>query len=151
MSLYQFLYQSQSLVPFETPELTALLARARTNNKRLGITGILLYTPDGRFLQVLEGERDPVRTLYYKHIIADPRHFNCQVLSEGSCLYRCFGNWSMGFREAQAADLRTLLGHVPPDSPALLGTRLHTRPELLELLLKFVAHGEAEPWLEQPR
>ena len=148
MSLYQLIYQSQSLVPFEKPELTTLLTHSRASNKRRGITGLLLYTPDGRFLQVLEGERDTVRSLYYQHILADPRHFNFQVLGEGPCPYCSFGNWSMGFREAQAADLRVLLGHVPPDSPALLVPRPHTRPELLALLLEFVAHGETETWLE---
>ncbi|MGY3087584.1 hypothetical protein ACVWYF_000610 [Hymenobacter sp. UYAg731] len=39
---------------------------------------------------------------------------------------------------------------MPPDSPALLVPRPHTRPELLELLRDFVAQGEVEPWLEHP-
>lgn len=151
MGLYQLLYQSQSLVPFETQELTALLTQCRSSNQRDGITGLLLYTPDGRFLQVLEGEQAAVRHLYYQRITADPRHFNCRVLSEGSCRHRAFSDWRMGFRVAQPQHLRTLLGYVPPDSPALLVPRPHTRPELLALLHDFVQQGDVEFWLEQPR
>lgn len=151
MHLYQLIYQSQSLVPFETPELTALLMQSRANNLRHAITGLLLYTPDGRFLQVLEGPHKAVRHLYHRRIAVDPRHFSCRVLSEGPCQHRAFADWRMGFRVAQPQHLRTLLGYMPPDSPALLVPRPHTRPELLELLHDFVAQCEVEPWLEHPR
>ncbi len=151
MALYQLIYQSQSLVPFETPELTALLNQARAYNLAHDVTGLLLYTPDGRFLQVLEGEERVVRDLYYNRIAFDPRHYNCRLLSDGSSLYRSFANWTMGFRMATALDLRKLLSDVPPDIPGLLVPRPHTRPELLKLLLEFVANSEIQPWLEHPR
>lgn len=151
MGLHQLIYQSQSLVPFDNPELAALLTQCRASNARAGITGLLLYTPDGRFLQVLEGEHAAVRQLYYQRIAADPRHFNCRLLSAGECPHRAFAAWRMGFRVAQPAHLRTLLGYIlPPDSPALLVPRPHTRPELLALLHDFVAQCQTEPWLEQP-
>ena len=70
MELYQLIYQSQSLVPFEPIELTTLLNRSRMYNRYHDITGILLYTPDGRFLQVLEGPRQEVRNLYFNTIVA---------------------------------------------------------------------------------
>ena len=60
MKLYQLIYQSQSLVPFEKEEIVALLAGCRAYNATHNITGLLLYTPDGRFLQVLEGEESIV-------------------------------------------------------------------------------------------
>ena len=63
MGLYQLIYQSQSLVPFEKEEIVTLLARCRAYNTTHNITGLLLYTLDGRFLQVLEGEESIVRSL----------------------------------------------------------------------------------------
>ncbi|HEX8504306.1 MAG TPA: BLUF domain-containing protein [Hymenobacter sp.] len=150
MSLYQLVYQSLSLVPFETPELVELLHQSCAYNHRHHITGLLLYTPDGRFLQVLEGAREEVRNLYYHRIVPDPRHYNCTVFSEGPCQERTFQNWSMGFRVAQAPDMRTLLGYVPPDSPGLLVPRPHTRPELMALLRDFVNQCETEAALEHP-
>ena len=150
MGLFQLIYQSLSLVPFETPELMALMTQSRAHNRSRHITGLLLYTPDGRFLQVLEGEEDVVRNLYYNRIVLDPRHFNCQVLADGPCLKRNFADWTMGFRVAHAQDLRKLLQQMPPDKEGVLVPRPHTRPELLELLLEFVANGETEPWLEHP-
>ncbi|SFP75803.1 BLUF domain-containing protein [Hymenobacter arizonensis] len=150
MGLYQLIYQSQSLIPFETPELDALLRQSRAYNLEHDVTGLLLYTPDGRFLQVLEGEEQEIRNLYYNRISVDPRHYNCRVFSDGSSLYRSFATWTMGFRVATALDLRKLLSYVPPDTPGLLVPRPHTRPELLELLHEFVANSETQPWLEHP-
>ncbi|WP_216690828.1 hypothetical protein [Hymenobacter siberiensis] len=66
------------------------------------------------------------------------------------CQHRDFGEWRMGFRVAQPQHLRTLLGYVAPDSPALLGPRPHTRPEMLALLHDFVAQCQAAPWQEHP-
>ena len=142
MSIYHLLYQSCSLIPFEPRELNALLESARMRNQSLDISGLLLYTPDGRFLQVLEGPREAVRELYHQHIACDPRHYNCQLLGEGPCEARSFAGWAMDFRPAQALDLRHLLAPVPVNNSALLVPRPHTRPELVELLLEFAQRGE---------
>jgi hypothetical protein len=150
MGLYQLIYQSQSLVPFEQPELIALLQQAGAFNRENFISGLLLYTPDGRFLQVLEGERNVVRKLFYNSIVHDPRHSHCRVISEGPCLRRSFASWSMGFRTANPKHLRTILGYVPPDTPGLLVTRPHTRPELMALLEEFINECETEPTQEYP-
>lgn len=150
MSYFQIIYQSTSLVPFTDDELAALLQHSHTNNRRNDISGLLLYTPDGRFLQVLEGERDTVRALYHERIARDPRHHNCQLLSEGSAAERCFPGWSMGFRTVRAEDLRQLLASVPAGGPALRVPRPHTRPELLALLQEFVASGDVSPARELP-
>ncbi|MDQ2771652.1 MAG: BLUF domain-containing protein [Bacteroidota bacterium] len=142
MSLHQLIYQSQSLVPFSPLDLDKLLEKSRHFNQQHGITGLLLYTPDGRFLQVLEGEREAVRGLYYQCIAHDPRHYNCLVLNEGVCQARTFSEWSMAFRPAQAQVLRRLLAPVPAQSAALLVPRPHTRPELLVLLWEFLQPPE---------
>jgi hypothetical protein len=149
MGAYQLIYQSQSMVPFEQPELLAMLRKARTNNAHHDITSVLLYTPDGRFLQLIEGRREAVRSLYFNRIVNDPRHFNCRVYDEGPCWERAFPQWRMGFRPATAQVLRTLLSYVPPDGPGLLVPRPHTRAELLALLQDFVATGQIVPELEE--
>ena len=155
MGLYQLIYQSQSLVPFEKEEIVTLLARCRAYNTTHNITGLLLYTLDGRFLQVLEGEESIVRSLYLNKISTDPRQFSCRIYSEGPTLKRSFPNWPLGFRNASADVLRTLLGNVPPDRPGLLVPRPHTRPELLKLLQEFLTNGEVkasqeDPWTRTP-
>lgn len=142
MGMYQIIYQCQSLVPFDQAALMALVEHLCAYNQAHGITGILLYTPDGRFLQVLEGEQDAVRHLYHNCILLDPRQINGQIFGEGPCLHRSFPDWPMGFRAAQGRDLRRLLSYVPPDVPGLFVPRRRTRPELLKLLLKLVANGD---------
>lgn len=143
MDLYHLIYQSQALGEFGAPALAALLHRGRAHNQAHGITGVLVHTADGRFLQVLEGPRTAVRRLYYHVIIFDTRHFHCQVLSEGLGVRRSFAGWTMGCRLAHAADLRALLGEAPPDGLGLL-PRPYPRPQLLALLEAFVAQGELE-------
>ena len=149
MSLFQLLYQSRALVPFEPADLLALLRQSRAHNRAHGITGLLLLTPDGRFVQLLEGPREAVRELYYHRIVPDPRHFSCNIISEGPCLERCFADWHMAFRPAQAAALRHLLAPVPPVPRAALRLpRPHSHAELLVLLLDFMTAAEPVPGLE---
>jgi hypothetical protein len=149
VDLYHLIYQSQALGEFGAPELAALLHRGRAHNQAHGISGVLLHTTDGRFLQVLEGPKTAVRHLYYHVILSDTRHFHCQVLGEGFGAQRSFGGWTMGCRMAHPADLRTLLGEVPADGLGL-AHRPYPRPQLLALLEAFVAQGEIETGLSHP-
>ena len=143
MDLYHLLYQSQALGEFDEAALAALLRRGRAHNQAHNITGVLLHTADGRFLQVLEGPRTAVRHLYYHVILSDTRHFHCQVISEGPCAQRSFAGWAMGCRLAQPDDLRTLLGEAPANDLGLT-PRPYPRPQLLALLENFVAQGPVE-------
>ena len=128
--------------------LDALLRQARAYNRQHNITGVLLHTPEGRFLQVLEGPRAAVRHLYYHGILSDMRHHHCQVLGEGSWPQRSFATWAMGFRPALPADLRTLLGEATSDSLGLT-PRPYPRPQLLGLVLDFVGQHRTPAWQEQ--
>ena len=139
MSLYHLVYQSQALVPFPDAALSALLHQSRAHNRQVHVTGLLLHSPDGRFLQILEGEDADVRQLYYQLILSDPRHHQCRVLGEGNCAERSFADWSMGFRVAQEAELHALLANGALNAPTRHGPKPTIRPELLVLLLGFVA------------
>ncbi len=145
MNLYHLLYHSQALAPFDPPELRALLEQARAFNRENQLTGLLLHTPDGRFLQILEGEKEVVRALYYGHIVTDPRHHRCQVLGAGASAERSFADWSMGFRVANAAELRVLLASAPPAGPKSSAAPPPLPPGLLKLLLDFVTQHKVEP------
>ena len=150
MDLYHLIYQSQSLAPFGAGELEALLHRGRTHNRKHNITGLLLHTADGRFLQVLEGPKTAVRHLFYHVILSDTRHFHCQVISAGLCFRRSFTDWSMGCRVAQLEDLQQLLGEAPAALQLGLATRPYPRPQLLMLLQDFVSQGNASLELPHP-
>jgi len=75
--------------------LIELLEVCRRNNEAAQITGMLLYK-GGNFIQVLEGEREAVRSVY-ERINLDPRHRGVLRLLEQTVEQRQFPNWSMGF------------------------------------------------------
>lgn len=95
--MYFLAYVSSACSPFAPAELVALLEKSRRNNAALGITGMLLYK-DGNFMQILEGEEQPVRALSAK-IGRDPRHSGVVTLLQGQAPEREFSDWSMGFRD----------------------------------------------------
>lgn len=104
--LYQLVYGSASTVDFDEEALLELLRVARVNNAKVGVTGMLLYA-EGSFMQVLEGEREVVESLFNK-IERDARHFETRVLLKVEVEERSFGDWSMGF-------IHTLkLSELPP-------------------------------------
>lgn len=120
----------------------------RAHNQEHDITGVLRHTPEGRFLQVLEGPRTAVRHLYYHAILFDMRHHHCQVLDEGAWPKRSFATWTMGFRHAQPHNLRTLLGEAAPNDLGLL-PRPYSRPQLLGLVLDFMKNNRIPTGQEQ--
>jgi hypothetical protein len=91
----QLVYVSAAAIEFDDAQLEELLSTARTNNSSLGISGILLYA-DSTFLQVLEGERTQVESLFHK-IESDPRHLDILLLATRQVETRNFSQWSMGY------------------------------------------------------
>ena len=100
--LISLVYVSTSVVPFSKQDFLELLAKSRENNLKLGITGMLLFK-DGNFLQVHEGDREKVHSLYQK-ITQDPRHAKLAGLFEGSSTERDFPDWSMGFHDLRSPE-----------------------------------------------
>jgi hypothetical protein len=99
--LWQIIYLSRSLVHFTQQDLEELLAKSRQNNQALGLTGMLVYR-EQRFLQVLEGKVAEVEALFAK-IGRDPRHGDVSILLSGQIAERSFGDWRMGFVNADQA------------------------------------------------
>jgi hypothetical protein len=116
--MYFHIYVSSAVNPFSRDQLRLLLAASVANNRRLDITGMLLYK-DGNFMQVLEGEEASVKHLKGR-IQQDARHRSIFTVVEGPQPERHFPEWSMGFR-----DLTLSSGHnAPPGFSQFLNTPL---------------------------
>jgi len=119
--LYSLAYVSHNTIAATGAELEAeidrILGRARDNNRRLGVTGALLYSA-GCFAQVLEGPLAAVETVF-EQIQCDPRHRDVTVLHFKPAESRSFAGWSMAYAGARP-------GAAPPLAldPALVGSAL---------------------------
>ncbi|HWA74429.1 MAG TPA: BLUF domain-containing protein [Polyangiaceae bacterium] len=107
-AVHELIYVSAAVTPMDQQELAALLLKARANNKRLDVSGILVHH-EGSFLQVLEGDPTVVEPLFAR-IQRDKRHQRTLVLQRGLSPQRSFGDWSMGFVEADPRLIKTLPG-----------------------------------------
>jgi hypothetical protein len=150
MPLHHLIYESQATQPFTEAELANLLQQARLTNEAKGLTGILLYAQDGRFVQVLEGEVDDVHELYFMHISRDKRHQRLALLADGRLSNRRFSDWRMGFRPATTEALTELTGHFSTaDATFLLPVLPNLSSQLLDKLLDYVQYTAAHPLLEE--
>jgi hypothetical protein len=92
--LVRLLYASRALAPVNADLVEAILDKSRRNNPRRGLTGILCFSDD-LFIQVLEGGRDAVCTLF-ETIVRDARHHQVRILSFEEIRERQFAGWTMG-------------------------------------------------------
>ena len=98
--VHSFGYLSKAKDNFDERDLPAILEVSQRNNRRDGVTGILLYK-DGRFLQILEGTESTVRAIAQR-IEADERHSEFAVIID-EAMPRLFSDWSMGFADLNAS------------------------------------------------
>lgn len=94
--IFSLVYASDGTGPLSEQELETLLAISRTNNAKVGLTGMLLYK-DGAFMQALEGDEKTVRKAF-RRISRDKRHSAIRILSAREVSERQFGEWTMGYR-----------------------------------------------------
>ena len=73
--------------------LADIVIRSEKNNLKYGITGLLFYH-NGRFIQVLEGERGSLEGLM-SILEKDGRHQNIQRIVDQTIKKRAFKEWSM--------------------------------------------------------
>jgi hypothetical protein len=100
---------SSATRPFSAADLINLLHKARINNTRLNVTGMLLYK-EGNFLQLLEGEEQVVMDLY-EFIKTNTDHHSATILDKTEISERLFGDWSMGFHNLQDEAVQALPGY----------------------------------------
>jgi len=92
--LYNVVYCSRATDGVGDAQVAAIIAAARRNNPRQGITGLLVFG-SGIFFQWLEGPRDNVSALMAQ-LLQDPRHDTLVVLTEDEEVReRLFPDWDM--------------------------------------------------------
>jgi hypothetical protein len=115
MMMVRMLYASRTHDPITKESIESILGQSRTNNPANGITGTLCFGGN-IFMQVLEGGRDAVNTLYNK-IARDPRHEHVVVLHYEEISERRFAGWTMGYVNLEKLNPTTLLKYS--DRPIL--------------------------------
>jgi hypothetical protein len=132
-SLTSLTYVSSATEAFTSRGLATLLARARENNARIGITGMLLYK-EGNFMQVLEGPPAVVRRQFLA-IRLDYRHRGLTTLLEESVESRRFSEWSMAFWNLSTANAITVPGYSDFINTTLTAGEFESEPSRAEKLL----------------
>lgn len=99
-NLYRLVYTSARLKNCSEEDIEQILEISRRNNAKINVTGILIHTKD-RFLQVLEGDKDVVTSLYHK-IEKDDRHGGsimrfCEPVDQ-----RYFSGWDMAGKKVDS-------------------------------------------------
>jgi hypothetical protein len=94
-AVFRLMYRSRIRIPVQTrkEQLGEIFSIARSNNKRLDVTGALLLS-EHWFVQILEGAEDAVRGLYAT-IEVDPRHDSVTLVETTPEDSRIFGRWAM--------------------------------------------------------
>ena len=110
-ALMNLIYASSATRKMNDQDLLDILKKSHENNRRLDITGMLLYR-GGNFLQVLEGE-EAVLDERFKVILKDPRHYQVTLLLKRPVPKRHFENWEMGFTNLDTIDPNTIPGYTP--------------------------------------
>lgn len=137
--MYYLVYSSTATQTISNQQLATILQSSHRNNPMLGITGMLLYC-QGKFIQVLEGNRDAVHELYLK-IVKNPLHTDVHVLLEGSLQERNFETWTMGFKALDESDLVSIGGFENIDDFfSQIGIDDSSHPALIFLKLFYKKH-----------
>ena len=100
--LIRMFYVSTAVGPLTTTVTGTILRSAQAFNADNGITGVLCQG-QGVWLQVLEGPRSQVNTLYGR-ISADKRHKTVQTISFEDITRRRYGVWAMAHVKLTDAD-----------------------------------------------
>ena len=122
--LTRLIYISRAVGPQTTTVTSQILETARAFNKSHGLTGVLCQGK-GLYVQVLEGERSVVNSLY-RRIAADSRHVDAEIVLFGEIKNRQFKDWSMALVNLSIDDPMVTMKHpefdpYSADSRAIIG------------------------------
>jgi hypothetical protein len=91
----RLIYCSRAAREMSLQDIQNILRAARSNNERLGVCGMLSYQSRW-FLQVLEGPRSEVNTLFLD-IAEDARHDAVTIIGYEYVDEPLFRDWRMGY------------------------------------------------------
>ena len=91
--IFEISYRSIARKDVAEEDVGRMIEMARTNNKKFGITGCLIYHQQV-FFQMMEGPKGSILQLY-ENIKKDSRHFDILTIHQGVKIYRDFGQWDM--------------------------------------------------------
>lgn len=92
--IYQLIYVSD-IVRAKGCDIDSILVDARAFNEQTGVTGALWFN-GANFIQILEGERDAVNTVFGR-ICDASSHENIELCWLSPCESRFFHDWSMAY------------------------------------------------------
>ncbi|MEO6733465.1 MAG: BLUF domain-containing protein [Ferruginibacter sp.] len=136
--MHTLTYLSAASNLFSNDDLVDILTKSRLNNTRLGITGLLLYH-EGSILQILEGEKEDMYTLFNK-IKNDARHKGVIKMFDRSIEQRSFPDWSMGFKQVSNEDWSSLHGYLNLDDINELNPITDSQSTLIVSMIKSFAN-----------
>lgn len=122
--LTRLIYISRAVGPQTTTVTTQILETARAYNKAHNLTGVLCQGK-GLYVQVLEGDRSVVNSLY-RRIVADNRHSQTEIVHFGEVESRQFKDWAMALVNLSIDDPMVAMKHPEFDpysanSTAIIG------------------------------
>jgi len=134
--MHTLIYLSASSFLFSNEEIIDILNTSQSNNLRNDITGVLLYH-EGSIIQILEGEREVIHTLFNK-ICLDRRHKGIIKVLDSVIKERSFADWSMGFRQLSNHDWSELKGYLDIDNGKKFSQIVNSKsPDVITLIKSF--------------
>ncbi|MFZ6733042.1 BLUF domain-containing protein [Undibacterium sp. Ji42W] len=109
--LVRLLYASRVVDEKMCDIVQSIVSQSRQHNPQHGITGVLCHS-DQVFMQVLEGGREAVNTLY-SHILRDARHTDVILLDYEEIQERRYAGWTMGQANMGKINPSILLKYSP--------------------------------------
>jgi hypothetical protein len=137
--LHRIVYVSTAASNFTEDQLQEILQISRKNNSAKGITGVLIYN-DGNILQVLEGDKNALHSLYGT-ISQDRRHYGCIILQDTPSETRSFADWSMGYKAVSHIEFLQLEGFWDLRSKNLPLINEESESSVRTILDLFVEHN----------
>jgi hypothetical protein len=132
--MHRIIYLSTATHYLEKEEIDSLLKQSCGYNLENNITGILLYV-DGDFIQVLEGNKSIICSLFEK-IKKDKRHKGVICVINGTIQQRQFSDWSMGYYATNYQNLSKIKGFENINKEELFNYKDHTVSIFLNTFMK---------------